>query len=61
MSFEDWFDEQVGFTLRCEWFFDDLEEHFRAGTKSAKMIEWLKAAYEAGREHALAPLIDDGK
>lgn len=52
MQFDDWFDEQVGYTIRCEWFFDDLEEHFREGNKSARMIEWLKAAYDAGREHA---------
>ena len=60
-QFDDWFDEQVGYTIRCEWFFDDLEEHFRTGMKSKRMIEWLQAAYAAGREHALEPMQDDGK
>ena len=61
MEFDDWFDEQVGYTIRCEWFFDDLEDHFREGNKSAKMIEWLKAAYDAGREHEQKKYLDDGK
>lgn len=59
MTFDDWFNEAEGYALRSERFHEDLG-YFR-GNNPQVVLRWVKAAYEAGREHALAPLIDDGK
>ena len=49
MKFEDWFYEAENFSLRSERFYDDL--CFFGEFKPERIVEWLKAAYEVGREH----------
>jgi hypothetical protein len=51
-TFESWFDETEGFTLRSERFYDYLGPDNSWATQGAR--EWLKAAFEAGREAAQA-------
>lgn len=45
-TFEDWFDELESFSLRSERFFVDVERN----KPDSIMIEWLRAAFEAGRD-----------
>ena len=59
MTFDEWFYEQQNFSLRAEWFWDDLM-HYQ-GDNPEIIIKWLKAAYDAGHEHALLRFQDDGK
>lgn len=49
MTFEDWFNEQQAFSLRSEWFYEDL--HSGRGENPEAIVKWLRAAYTAGREH----------
>lgn len=52
MTFDEWFNEQEGFSFRCERFYDDVEMykyHCEAGDVDV-ILKWLKAAYEVGRE-----------
>ena len=46
-TFEDWFDELESFSLRSERFLVDVERN----KPDQVMIEWLRAAFEAGREN----------
>lgn len=50
MKFEDWFDEIENFSLRSERFFEDLND-YDPGINPEIVIKWLRAAYEAGKEH----------
>lgn len=59
MTFDEWFYEQQNFSLRAEWFWEDLM-HYQ-GDNPETVIKWLKAAYDAGHEHALLIFQDDGK
>ena len=59
MTFDEWFYEQQNFSLRAEWFWDDAT-HYQ-GDNPEVLLKWLKAAYEAGHEHALLRFQDDGK
>ena len=53
-SFEDWFNELQGFTLRSERFIDEAK-HMDVSDKNIKrLIIWLDAAYNAGYEKAMA-------
>lgn len=52
----EWLHEYEGYSLRSERLLDDI-----AVGDPKRIIEWLKAAYEVGKEHAIAPLLDDGK
>lgn len=61
MKFEDWFDEVEVFGLRSERFFDDLYAYKFDGVDAAHLVKWLKAAYNAGHDHAMNNLMDDGK
>ena len=45
-TFEAWFDELESFSLRSERFLVDVERN----KPDQVMIEWLRAAFEAGRE-----------
>jgi len=45
-TFEDWFDELESFSLRSERFLVDVERN----KPDQVMVEWLRAAFEAGRE-----------
>lgn len=46
-TFEDWFDELESFSLRSERFLVDVERN----KPDQVMVEWLRAAFEAGREN----------
>jgi hypothetical protein len=46
MSFDDWFFEIENYGLRAERFYDDLS---RAMDDPTQMVEWLRAAYEQGK------------
>lgn len=60
MKFEDWFDQVEVFALRSERFYNDLDHHVEGSQGSTKrMVEWLRAAYDAGCEHSV--IMDDGK
>lgn len=61
-EFEDWFYEPEGFALRAERFYDEFD--LMTGGEAAaniRIMRWLRAAYEVGKEHALEPLQDDLK
>lgn len=59
MKFEDWFYELENFTIRAEWFHEDLA-HYQ-GDNPETIIKWLRAAYDSGREHEAMKHWDDGK
>lgn len=50
MTFEEWFYEQQNFSLRAEWFWQDVLDYQVDNPEI--MLKWLKAAYDAGYEHA---------
>lgn len=61
-EFDDWFYEQEGFALRAERFYDEMDKMIgSSASDNFRVIRWLRAAYEAGKEHALEPLQDDLK
>jgi hypothetical protein len=51
MKFEKWFHEisPGGFTLRSEYFYDDVETP-DLDRRLSRMREWIQAAYEAGAQ-----------
>lgn len=61
MNFEDWFHEVEVFSLRSERFYDDLLTYKLDGVEAAHLQKWLRAAYEAGREHETMKYMDDLK
>jgi len=56
MIFDDWFNEVEVFSLRSERFYDGVDKFI-----NDLILSWIKAAYEAGYEHAKLELLDDGK
>ena len=64
MTFEDWFNEIENFGLRSERFYEQLDL-LAGGAPQDGIINWLRAAYTAGREHENLDWIqshwDDGK
>ena len=55
MTFEQWLYDRMdsgSFALRAEYFFDDLEADISKAKKSERMIAWMEAAFEAGKESA---------
>ena len=50
-KFEEWFHEITagGFTLRSEYFYDDVETP-DLDRRLSRMREWIQAAYEAGAQ-----------
>jgi len=61
MKFNEWFDGTEVFGFRSERFYDDLITYKLEGIEAEYFVKWLKAAYEAGHEHAMKRMIDDGK
>jgi len=61
MTFAEWFNEIELYSLRGERFYDDLYTYKMDGIDAEHIINWLKAAYEVGYEHAMGNLLDDGK
>ena len=61
MTFEEWFNEIEVFSLRGERFYDDLITYKLDGVDAEHLVKWLKAEYNAGHEHAMNCMIDDGK
>ena len=62
MEFEDWFDQTEAFSLRSERFYCDLDHTRPDSLESQKrMVGWLKAAYEAGKQHEIMRNWDDLK
>ncbi len=49
-TFEDWFDELEKFSLRSERFRETMEMYSKEDIINGKAIEWLRAAFECGRE-----------
>ena len=55
MTFEQWLYDRMdsgSFALRAEYFYDDLEADIPKDRKAMRMLAWLEAAFEAGREAA---------
>lgn len=61
MKFDDWFNEVEVFSLRSERFYDDLITYKLEGIDAEYFVKWLKAAYEAGYDHANWQKEDDRK
>lgn len=60
MTFDEWFNEVEVYSLRSERFYDNLIDYYQGD--NAEIIEkWLRAAYEAGREHESMKYMDDLK
>jgi hypothetical protein len=47
--FFDWFHENEGFALRSERFYSDLWAHVACSAAPLDIVNWLAAAFEAGR------------
>jgi hypothetical protein len=60
MTFDEWFYQQLNFSLRAEWFHNDAEIAGKLGDTSS-LVKWLKAAYDVGYMHRDFELMDDGK
>ena len=61
MTFEEWFNEIEVSSFRGERFYDDLLTYKYDGVDAEHLGYWLKAAYDAGHDHAMSCMIDDGK
>lgn len=48
-TFDDWFNELEGYSLRSERFFTSLTQFSTTGTP-VNLRLWLEAAFEAGRQ-----------
>lgn len=46
--FNDWFNENEGFALRSERFYESLNQFATREAQAASMYLWLKSAYEHG-------------
>ena len=51
-DFNDWFFEGEEYEMRSERFHESLEQFKSDLGKSANMLLWLQAAFEAGRQEA---------
>jgi hypothetical protein len=49
-KFDDWYYEQEGFGLRAERFNEYMDFRTVTPKNKTEMIQWLKSAFEAGRE-----------
>jgi hypothetical protein len=62
MTLTEWLEEIEGYGLRVERFIDDCDHHKKGSTGSnERMIQWLRAAYEAGYKEGQDWYVDDGK
>ena len=50
MTFEQWFNEMTGFTLRSERFHELLQSDHIHELKTKHYVAWLEAAFKAGQE-----------
>jgi len=48
-AFDEWFYEQEGFGLRCERFYDDVDQAVRMSRHDV-VVKWLRVAYDLGYE-----------
>lgn len=61
MTFTEWLEEIEGYSLRIERFIDDCDHHRVGSTGSNdRMIAWLRAAYEVGRDHEYQKNLEQG-
>jgi hypothetical protein len=51
-DFNDWFFEGEEYAQRCERFHESLDQFKSDLGRSANMLIWLQAAFEAGRQEA---------
>lgn len=53
MTFDQWFYGSEVYSLRCERFYDDVQDMSSRPYKIQHevMLKWLRAAYEVGAEH----------
>lgn len=61
MTFEEWYNEIENYSLRAERFHSELEAWRDGKLPTMFVVNWLRAAYNVGHEHALASFLDDGK
>lgn len=60
MTFEEWLDEQEGFSgPRMYRLMDDINSP--DPKYNDLMLKWLQAAWQVGHDHALTRILDDGK
>ncbi len=57
-SFNEWFNELEGYSLRSERFLDSLDAFTSKEALAKSMILWLKAAYDQGCRDAAQDSID---
>lgn len=61
MKFEDWFHEPENFSLRAERFYEEIRYYkYNDKMDNSRILEWLRAAYEAGREHEQQKNLEEG-
>jgi hypothetical protein len=58
-QFEDWFHELEGFACRSERFYSILSTQKDLSVLSKTMVDWLRAAYEQGKQDQSNPKIND--
>lgn len=58
-GFDEWFYQQQNFSLRAEWFWEDVT-HYQ-GDNPEVLLKWLKAAFDAGYRHRDFEIMDDLK
>ena len=58
MKFDNWFYEQEGFSLRCERFYDVLDNCLNGNFDTEYITLWLKSAYDQGFNDAMNFLND---
>lgn len=49
-TFEDWFNELEKFSFRSDRYYETLNMYSRKEIINIKALEWLRAAFECGRE-----------
>lgn len=52
-KFSQWFNEQEGFHLRSERFYDDVNQIVGNSKSLQVLVDWLKAAYDQGVKDTL--------
>ena len=52
MTFDEWLDEIEGFSLRRERLYDALQGFRNGDVAETHVMNWLRAAYDVGAEHA---------
>jgi hydroxypyruvate isomerase len=57
-KFYDWFGELDNETLRCEKLYHDLSLYRTNEQQAAKVVQWLKAAYDQGVRDAAQDSVD---